>query len=89
MSEVKKLVNALMVAHEKITASARALWVRLHGLSEWECGDCGHGGLGEELDCDGDGSPMCPWCGSDKVRPRVHAEDLEPMFDNQGSMTDD
>jgi hypothetical protein len=77
MTDAKKLANELMVAHGKLTAAARLTWSHVHGLSEWNCGDCGHGGLGEELDCDGDGSPLCPWCSSDKVRPRIHGEDLE------------
>lgn len=77
MSEAKKLANALMVAHGKLATAARLAWAHIHGLEVWDCGECGHGGLGEELDCDSDGAPMCPWCSSDKVRPRVHEEDLD------------
>jgi hypothetical protein len=47
MNDAMKLANALMKAQEKLGEVARKLWARVHNLSEWECGDCGHGGSGE------------------------------------------
>jgi len=77
MKDAKKIANDLMKAHEICRSAARAIWVGLHRLSEWECGDCGHGGTGEELDCESDGTPMCPWCGGYKVKPREQTEEIE------------
>jgi len=74
--EAKKLANALMAAHEKVAAAARKIWISVHNLSEWDCGECGHRGLGDELDCDEDGAPICPWCDSDKVKSRIHEQDV-------------
>jgi hypothetical protein len=76
MNDAKKIANDLMKAHEICRSAARAIWVGLHRLTEWECGDCGHGGTGEELDCESDGTPMCPWCCGYKVKPRESTEDV-------------
>lgn len=90
MEEAKRLANALMVAHGKLAAAARVAWAHIHNLSEWDCGECGHGGLGEELDCDmGDGSPICPWCSSDKVKPRVLQEDIADAEDSREAIVPD
>jgi ribosomal protein S27AE len=51
-------------------------WVVAHELSEWICGDCGNGGLGDELNVGEDGEPECPWCASERVRMRHEEPDL-------------
>jgi hypothetical protein len=73
----KKLVNALMAASDKCNTIANTMWWSIHGLSEWDCGDCGNGGTGGELNRDDDGTPLCSWCSSDKVRPRAEQTDVD------------
>ena len=70
MYESKKLANALMAAEDRCRTIVKTMWLTVHNLSEWTCGNCGHGGLGDEVEADADGVPMCPWCGSDLVKPR-------------------
>jgi len=73
--------NKLVQSLQETLDGMKKAWVAVHELDIWECGDCGHGGTGDDLGIDEDGAPECPWCDSDKVRPRAEETDLADATD--------